>query len=332
MNELMIQSKYSYTLYCVKDMFGKKIYFKKSFKRDFSIEEAKRVLEKFDEKNPNLKLTEIDTNLYYAQVGNHEEYRSILYKNGEDMICFYIFDKKHDSYYMYHNEDGWDKMEYGTFPPKITMAIKHSDICSIVYKHDVCDILKKIGNKKLTEIYYALFTDFDKMRKKAKGYVKRILYKKYDKLRKPLYENEYMTIKVRNPIGDCPGILYRRMGTYNDTSEVKIKSKEKDVLMLQKAHEVMAGITNEFQEDLKKRNVLEFEHGYVYLNGDNKKRFFIKTEKCGVVKTDENLPNRVSLRNESELVINTKKLLKEYEKKKNIMIRLLGKKEKEIFK
>ena len=301
-------------------------------KRDFSIEEAKRVLEKFDEKNPNLKLTEIDTNLYYAQVGNHEEYRSILYKNGEDMICFYIFDKKHDSYYMYHNEDGWDKMEYGTFPPKITMAIKHSDICSIVYKHDVCDILKKIGNKKLTEIYYALFTDFDKMRKKAKGYVKRILYKKYDKLRKPLYENEYMTIKVRNPIGDCPGILYRRMGTYNDTSEVKIKSKEKDVLMLQKAHEVMAGITNEFQEDLKKRNVLEFEHGYVYLNGDNKKRFFIKTEKCGVVKTDENLPNRVSLRNESELVINTKKLLKEYEKKKNIMIRLLGKKEKEIFK
>lgn len=332
MNELMIQSKYSYTLYCVKDMFGKKIYFKKSFKRDFSIEEAKRVLEKFDEKNSNLKLTEIDTNLYYAQVGNHEEYRSILYKNGEDMICFYIFDKKHDSYYMYHNEDGWDKMEYGTFPPKITMAIKHSDICSIVYKHDVCDILKKIGNKKLTEIYYALFTDFDKMRKKAKGYVKRILYKKYDKLRKPLYENEYMTIKVRNPIGDCPGILYRRMGTYNDTSEVKIKSKEKDVLMLQKAHEVMAGITNEFQEDLKKRNVLEFEHGYVYLNGDNKKRFFIKTEKYGVVKTDENLPNRVSLRNESELVINTKKLLKEYEKKKNIMIRLLGKKEEEIFK
>ena len=112
----------------------------------------------------------------------------------------------------------------------------------------------------------------------------------------------------------------------------KIKSKEKDVLMLQKAHEVMAGITNEFQEDLKKRNVLEFEHGYVYLNGNNKKRFFIKTEKCGVVKTDENLPNRVSLRNESELVINTKKLLKEYEKKKNIMIRLLGKKEEEIFK
>lgn len=298
----MTKSDSSYTLVCIKNFFGKKVYLKYGFKKQFADNNCHYAFGMINKEKKQFGYKKTDLNLNKEDVFNSlyyfDENTDVMKNNGIVLSLFNRILRDHVSDNLNGRYNGYNKT---TKKQKQIMKIRQKHLFNIpgIYGRiklgeefffiytawDLFNIVKRIKDySKETKIIYdtmlALFTDFDKMSTHQQSLVKKMLGSQYSRMSKPVIKTNDVTVKMIAPLAYSKhynsnirynvafNFAYHNPSDYIHNSFKIISSKPYDQTSLFSAFNYATG-SNFHVEDYDKFDdfkILEFEHGYVVLD------------------------------------------------------------------
>ena len=287
----------------------------------------------------------------YGNMNENGIYNCILVKNGKDAFFMNLQDD-------YYNAVSLSDDEYDRFNvPMVSCYAKVGSYMFALSSREQVEVLMSSfeDNKdmmKAYRMYQTLYKDFDDMNEEELEDMKIVCGKEFEHLYQPVFNDDKDCIKLRTPIGYNKNYFYYGykdsyyLKMHDSTTSISSQMAFKHIGRVAKKDKYTLYIymlyLNEGQQKLDSfkdiYKVIELEKGYVVMMDEtdaSKDMYYVKT-KYGILKmyyvNDNNYQCMDKSEKQSQLILDTIALQKQYENKLNVMMKMTGKSKAELMK